>query len=1554
MPNYLITRKGDNTIRDLKDLVGRKIYVKKRSITKKTIQSVSDDIDIIELKNDKEMFRSLGLKNEADAFLSYSRDKELLDKYNLKIVKKVYDKYSEIHIGISHKYKPLRSIIDKIIKIIPRSELSKIQNKIYKKQKTVVKLTQKEKEFIKNNPEIRVHNETNWPPFNFFEFGEPKGYSIDLMNMIAKNTGLNIKYITGPTWDQFITQIKNKKLDVMLNIVKSEEREKYLNFTDPFINAMHGIAIRDDETDIKSFKDIIEKNKTIAVEKSFYYHEYINKHYPHTKLKIVNNGLETLQALSYGKVDAALGIIPVMNYIMEKNYINNLKLFGDNETGLFKPTPLRIAARKDKPELISILQKGLASITREQYRTLSSRWLGQGKTDKIKLKLAKDEIKWLQNHKTVRLLNETDWPPYDFDINGKAAGYSIEYIKELAKLAGIKIKFIKGSWSELLKKFENKEIDLVHVFNKTSQREERYIFSDPYIKPSYAITIRKDDNTIKTGKDLENKKIACGKGWSSTKIFKKYHPKSQIIEYDNISQMLKALAFGKVDAALDDLASTYYHIVKDKRINLKVAFEIDVSEKGKDQNYYLAAHKEDKQLISILNKAIKAMPPKTLEGLNKKWFGESEKILDLTKEEQSWLDKKIPVKYVYDINWAPFEWKNELGEHTGIIFDILSTIEKNSKINFEQLPTNNWDEALKLVKTGKADMYSGIGEDIKRKKYLNFTKNSIFSTPYVFVSREEDKNDYLETFKVIKNKKVAVVKGYAIESILKEKKPGLPLLTVKNVKEGFWKVRDKEIDIFIVNAATAKYFINRLGYNDLKIATKTEFNLDLKIALRKELPKEVISILDKAIESISEKELSDIYFKWTEVIVEEKINWDLIFQIAGAGLLIIVFVVYNNRRLARMVNIKTAELKNLLKSFDKNVIASKTDKRGVIVYASEAFCKISGFRADELIGNSHRILRHPDMPKELFEDLWKTIKNDRTWKGEIKNKRKDGSFYWVEVIIMPECDQDGRFCGYSAIRQDITAKKEVEELSRTLEHRVKERTSELNDERKFVNSIMNSQKNIVISSDGKCLKTANKAFLKFFGIKNIDEFIEKFGDCICDTFDESIPDEFIKKQIGEENWIDYIFNRPDQIHKARIIKNGKKHIFTITADRFGFKGEELKTAVFYDITELEAIRKNTERILSNILLPILITSQKTRKIIYANKYAELQYEKPVEELIGSDIDEVYSFKGQHKHILRSIKDQGKIEGMEEKFITAKGKEFTALLSVTPIIYNNEQAYIGMVTDITKQKMIEQEIRDIHKHTKESIEYASLIQGSLIPDNEVFRRYFKEYFTIWHPKDVVGGDIYLFDELRNEDECILMVIDCTGHGVPGAFVTMLVKAIERQIAAIIAGDINMDVSPAWCLKYFNKNMKKLLQQEDSNSISNAGFDGQILYYNKKESIVKCASARNEIFYVQNKEIHTIKGDRHSVGYKDSDAEFEFKEHIIDVSVPTNIYLSSDGYWDQLGGEKGFSFGKKRLKKLIDDIKDESMAEQQEEFIYTLQDYQGEMDRQDDITFIGLKV
>ena len=130
---------------------------------------------------------------------------------------------------------------------------------------------------------------------------------------------------------------------------------------------------------------------------------------------------------------------------------------------------------------------------------------------------------------------------------------------------------------------------------------------------------------------------------------------------------------------------------------------------------------------------------------------------------------------------------------------------------------------------------------------------------------------------------------------------------------------------------------------------------------------------------------------------------------------------------------RTAEVRELhrkLQSYvrivDQNVITSRTDENGIITYASEAFCRVSGFSKEDLIGKPHSIVRHPDTPASLFERLWRTLKAGKSWEGELKNRTKSGHFYWVKAVISPEFDEAGKITGFVAVRQDVTLQKRLE------------------------------------------------------------------------------------------------------------------------------------------------------------------------------------------------------------------------------------------------------------------------------------------------------------------------------------------------------------------------------------------------------------------------------------------------------------------------------------------------------------------------------------------------
>ncbi len=143
-------------------------------------------------------------------------------------------------------------------------------------------------------------------------------------------------------------------------------------------------------------------------------------------------------------------------------------------------------------------------------------------------------------------------------------------------------------------------------------------------------------------------------------------------------------------------------------------------------------------------------------------------------------------------------------------------------------------------------------------------------------------------------------------------------------------------------------------------------------------------------------------------------------------------------------------LNNSIQLIDKYIIRSVTDLNGVIIDVSQAFSDISGYSKDELLGNPHSIVRHPDMPSELFKDMWKTIQEGKVFSGEVKNLKKDGTCYWVSVNVEPNFNYNNEIYSYTAIRQDITDKKRFEELNKSLKSEIEKEVKKSTEQFKLV------------------------------------------------------------------------------------------------------------------------------------------------------------------------------------------------------------------------------------------------------------------------------------------------------------------------------------------------------------------------------------------------------------------------------------------------------------------------------------------------------------------------
>lgn len=296
--------------------------------------------------------------------------------------------------------------------------------------------------------------------------------------------------------------------------------------------------------------------------------------------------------------------------------------------------------------------------------------------------------------------------------------------------------------------------------------------------------------------------------------------------------------------------------------------------------------------------------------------------------------------------------------------------------------------------------------------------------------------------------------------------------------------------------------------------------------------------------------------------------------------------------------------------------------------------------------------------------------------------------------------------------------------------------------------------------------------------------------------------------------------------------------------------------------------------------------------------------------------------------------ESNLENIEYKKLKVKSKDeigeltksFNKMVSSIEFLYGEQKFYNKKIID--------------------SINYASLIQNSILPHKSIIDANLRDNFIIWKPKDRVGGDIYQFEEF--EDGFFIAVIDCTGHGIAGAFMTMVTKASLNSILD------DYYKNPAKILKELNKKIKILLNQDRGDTLSDAGLDAGVLFYSKIRKEVIFAGAQISLIYSENGDIKSIRGDRESLGYKKSNLNFEFKNHKLNLDKDSSIYLTTDGLIDQNGGERGFPFGKRKLKNIISKFHKEDFIAQKESILRELNEYRKNQEQNDDITMIGFKL
>ncbi len=240
-----------------------------------------------------------------------------------------------------------------------------------------VELTGQEQAWLAENSEIRVASEMDWPPFDFVDDkDQASGFSIAYFQLVANKVGLTINWVNGYSWQQLLELGQQREIDAFPAIIQNEEREQFLSFTPVYVENVVGYFMRDDASAVLIHRVEELAQYRLALVKGFDNHRRILKLLPDVDHVEVNSVLEGLKAVMTGEADLLIADTAVGNYLIKKNLLRGVQVAGGVKLPeLFETAKIRIAARNDQPELISILKKGMADVTEQEVQALRNRWL---------------------------------------------------------------------------------------------------------------------------------------------------------------------------------------------------------------------------------------------------------------------------------------------------------------------------------------------------------------------------------------------------------------------------------------------------------------------------------------------------------------------------------------------------------------------------------------------------------------------------------------------------------------------------------------------------------------------------------------------------------------------------------------------------------------------------------------------------------------------------------------------------------------------------------------------------------------------------------------------------------------------------------------------------------------------------------------------------------------------------------------------------------------------------------------------------------------------------
>lgn len=537
--------------------------------------------------------------------------------------------------------------------------------------------------------------------------------------------------------------------------------------------------------------------------------------------------------------------------------------------------------------------------------------------------LNQDEINFVSSSPEIKIALMPDFSPFSFIEDVSVVGFENDLLELLGKKTGLKFQKHYGVWNENLKAFQEKKVDMISSISYKKERESFVSFTKPYYEIPIMIFVRDDFEEYRGLQSLKGKKVGILKDVFYTKELQEFKD-IELAVYETYEEITRALVFGKIDALIQNLPNINYLIKKNLYSNLRLVDELHLSGITKEDLRF-GINPNTPLLYSIVQKALDSITKEEWQKLIDQWIDvkyndylntnkQNRSTLTLTIDEIDFMQSNI-IKYCINPNLEPIEYLDKQENHNGLTKDYLDAIVKKTGMRVKFVKTKHWSETVQFLENRSCDMALAIAPTPSNEKYFLFTPTYL-AFPQVVAMHSNV--PFINTINELMDKKIGVVKDYAIAEILKLKYPQFKIVPIESLSAGLKKVSSGDMDAIVDFLPSISRAIHEEALGNIKIAGKIDEMVKLTVASRSDNPL-LHSIMQKSIQSFQPEEHKAILDKWLTIKYEYGTDYTLVWIIAlGALFSLVVFGYWNH---------KITEAKKTIEQQNKQLeILATTDK----------------------------------------------------------------------------------------------------------------------------------------------------------------------------------------------------------------------------------------------------------------------------------------------------------------------------------------------------------------------------------------------------------------------------------------------------------------------------------------------------------------------------------------------------------------------------------------------------------------------------------------------------